>query len=72
MSAETKRKRPSGSDYMAKTGLVNLNPLVTPEERELIRHAAAISDHKSMAAFTRHAVVEAARAVLAARGISTE
>lgn len=49
----------SGAEHAKKAGLVAISLLVSPEEREAIRVAAA-KRGQSMAAFARAVVVEAA------------
>lgn len=64
-----KRKKVPGHTNALARGLVPVSLLVTPEERELIRQAAAYSPEKSMAKFAREHVLLAANKVLRGRGL---
>lgn len=51
-------------------GLIHGRLDLTAEERDLVRMAAVLSGYRSAAAWARVVVVEQARAVLAARGVT--
>jgi uncharacterized protein (DUF1778 family) len=64
-----KRKRITGNESAQARGLVPVSLLMTPEEREEVRRAAAATPEHSMSRFARKHVVEAARKVLQNDGV---
>lgn len=60
----TDKKRQSGSEYVKENALKVIAVTVTEAEQLLIRQAAGIAGHGSMAEFSKNAAIEAAKKVI--------
>lgn len=62
-------KRPTGAESRTKAGLIQVSTDLPTEIADLVRQAAALSEHRSVRQFAARAIVLAAEQVLFTEGL---